>query len=67
MRRSSNSFGDGNRSGNGGDVRHVVLDGVLADVGIVIAMVSGLIAGKILSLTGRRTEPYTDAEEFVVD
>lgn len=34
---------------------------------IVIALVSGLIAGKILSLTGRRTEPYTDAEEFIVD
>jgi len=34
---------------------------------IVIAMVSGLITGKILSLTGRRTEPYTDSEELVID
>ncbi len=34
---------------------------------IVLAIVSGLIAGKVLSLTGRRTEPYTDAEELIVD
>ncbi|MBI9021221.1 MAG: ammonium transporter [Verrucomicrobia bacterium] len=34
---------------------------------IVIAIVSGLFAGKILSLTGRRTEPYTDSEELIVD
>jgi len=34
---------------------------------IVIAIVSGLIARKILSLTGRRTEPYTDAEELIID
>ncbi len=34
---------------------------------IVIAVVSGLIVGKILSLTGRRTEPYTDDEELIVD
>jgi len=34
---------------------------------IVIAIVSGLIVGKILSLTGRRTEPYTDDEELITD
>ncbi len=34
---------------------------------IIIAITSGLLVGKILSLTGRRTEPYTDAEEFIVD
>lgn len=34
---------------------------------IVIAIVSGLITGKLLSLTGRRSEPYTDAEEILFD
>ena len=34
---------------------------------IVLAVVTGLITGKILSLTGRRTEPYTDSEEFGVE
>jgi ammonium transporter Rh len=34
---------------------------------IVLAIVSGLIVGKVLALTGRRTEPYTDSEELVVD
>lgn len=36
-------------------------------VTVVLAIVSGLIVGKILSLTGRRNEPYTDAEELIVD
>ncbi len=36
-------------------------------VTVVLAIVSGLIVGKILSLTGRRTEPYTDDEELIVD
>jgi len=31
---------------------------------VVLALVSGLIVGKILSLLGRRIEPYTDAEEI---
>ncbi len=31
---------------------------------IVVALVAGLIAGKILSVFGRRTEPYVDSEEF---
>ena len=34
---------------------------------IVFAIVTGLIVGKILSLFGTRTEPYTDAEELLVD
>jgi ammonium transporter Rh len=33
----------------------------------VLAIVSGLIAGKLLSLTGRRNEPYNDSEEFLMD
>jgi len=36
-------------------------------VTVVLAIVSGLVVGKILSLTGRRTDPYTDAEELIVD
>ncbi|NOZ35718.1 MAG: hypothetical protein GXO80_10525 [Chlorobi bacterium] len=31
---------------------------------IVIAAVSGFVAGKIVSLFGRRKVPYIDAEEF---
>ena len=34
---------------------------------IIVAIVSGLIVGKILSLTGRRTDPYTDDEELITD
>jgi ammonium transporter Rh len=33
----------------------------------VFAILSGLIVGKILSLTGHRLKPYTDAEELLVD
>jgi ammonium transporter Rh len=33
---------------------------------IVVAVVSGMIVGKILSFTGRRTVPYSDSEEFGV-
>jgi len=36
-------------------------------VTVMLAIVSGLIVGKILSLTGRRNEPYTDDEELIVD
>lgn len=32
---------------------------------IVIALVTGLFAGKILSFTGHRTRSYEDSEEFV--
>ena len=31
---------------------------------IVVAIVAGLVSGKLLSLTGHRAQPYEDAEEF---
>lgn len=31
-----------------------------------LALVSGLLVGKLLSLTGQRSQPYSDAEEFLV-
>ena len=34
---------------------------------IVIAIITGFVTGKILSLTGRRSIPYTDSEEFGVE
>ncbi len=34
---------------------------------VVFALVAGLLAGKILSLTGRRKVPYADSEEFLMD
>ena len=34
---------------------------------MVIAVISGLIAGRIISLTGRRIEPYLDKEEFLTE
>ena len=39
----------------------------LAGIGlmIVIALITGYIVGKILSLFGRRVEPYVDSEEFL--
>ncbi|HEG44152.1 MAG TPA: ammonium transporter [Phycisphaerales bacterium] len=33
-------------------------------ISIVVAVVAGFIAGKLLSIFGRRTEPYVDAEEI---
>ena len=33
---------------------------------VVLALVLGLVAGKILTLAGRREAPYVDSEEFVV-
>ena len=36
-------------------------------VTIVVAMVAGFIVGKIVSLTGRRTVPYVDSEEFAFE
>ena len=38
------------------------LTGIL--VTVVIAAVSGLVSGKVISALGRRVEPYVDAEEF---
>jgi len=35
------------------------------DLMIVIALASRYIVGKILSLFGRRAEPYLDSEEFL--
>jgi ammonium transporter Rh len=36
-------------------------------ISIIIALVAGLISGKLLSVFGRRAEPYFDAEEFIAD
>jgi len=36
-------------------------------VAACIALVSGLVAGKIVSVLGARTAPYEDAEEFEID
>lgn len=41
------------------------LKGIL--ITVVLATLTGLLAGKILSLVGRRTLPYVDSEEFEVD
>ena len=58
----------------GGLVAMVVVVGInfqaqLMGIGltIVIAIISGLITGKILHLFGHRETPYVDAEEFSVD
>jgi len=58
----------------GGLVAMVVVVGInfqaqLIGIGltIVIAIISGLITGKILHLFGHREAPYVDAEEFSVD
>jgi len=55
----------------GGLAALVVIPGInisaqLTGIGltIVIAIIGGLITGKILSFTGRRNTPYTDEEEF---
>lgn len=55
----------------GGVAAIFVVDGInkgsqFAGIGItiVIAICSGLIVGKLLSLSGRRTEVYNDEEEF---
>ena len=32
---------------------------------IVVALVTGYVVGKILSIFGRRVEPYIDSEEFL--
>ena len=34
---------------------------------VILATVAGLIAGKLLSITGRRKVPYVDSEEFDID
>jgi uncharacterized membrane protein HdeD (DUF308 family) len=56
-------FWEGFNIANGGLSFIAIIGGIT----IIIAIVSGLIVGKILSLTGRRTEPYTDDEELITD
>ncbi len=41
------------------------LEGIGLTIGI--AIVAGLITGKILSFTGRRSLPYVDSEEFAIE
>jgi ammonium transporter Rh len=41
------------------------LKGIL--ITMAIAIISGLVIGKIISLTGRRVVPYIDSEEFEID
>ncbi|MCK5841964.1 MAG: ammonium transporter [Candidatus Sabulitectum sp.] len=41
------------------------LKGIL--ITVVFSIVSGLLAGKIISLTGKRETPYVDSEEFLID
>jgi len=41
------------------------LTGILSTV--VLAVVSGLVVGKLISLLGRREQPYEDAEELLLD
>jgi len=45
--------------------RGAQIKGIL--ITIVLALVSGFVAGGILALVGRRKEPYTDSEEFEVE
>jgi ammonium transporter Rh len=58
----------------GGLVAMIAVDGISKGaqikgilITIVLAIVTGLVVGKILSLVGRRMEPYTDAEELDVE
>jgi len=58
----------------GGLVALIVVTGInytaqLAGIGltIVIAIVAGLITGKILHFFGHREKPYVDTEEFIVE
>jgi len=58
----------------GGLAAMIVVDGISKGAQIkgvlitsVLAIVSGLIVGKVLALAGRRKEPYTDSEELAVD
>jgi ammonium transporter Rh len=34
---------------------------------VILSVLAGLVTGKILSFVGRRQEPYTDAEEFILE
>ena len=48
-----------------GIARGAQVKGIL--LAIVISLAGGLLAGKIVSLTGRRSQPYLDEEEFLVE
>ncbi len=41
------------------------IEGII--ITVILAILSGLIVGKILAMFGRRTVPYTDSEEFITD
>ena len=56
----------------GGILAIFIIDGInvgnqITGIGItiVLAIISGYVSGKILSVFGRRTEPYVDSEEFI--
>ena len=58
----------------GGLAALVAVDGISSGaqfkgiiITVVLAGICGLIVGKILTLAGRRDEPYVDSEEFIVD
>ena len=58
----------------GGIAAIFIVDGInmgtqLTGIGvtILIAMLTGFVAGKIIAIMGRRTAPYDDAEEFELD
>jgi hypothetical protein len=38
-----------------------------AGITIAVALIAGYVTGKILSIFGRRIEPYVDSEEFVLE
>ena len=55
----------------GGLAAIFIVDGInkgsqMAGIGItiIVAIVAGFVAGKIIAGLGRRTAPYDDAEEF---
>jgi len=45
--------------------RRIELEGIV--VTVVLSLIAGYITGRILSVFGRRAEPYVDSEEFVVE
>lgn len=45
--------------------RAAQIEGIV--IAVAVALATGLAVGGLLSLTGRRTEPYVDEEEFMVD
>jgi len=58
----------------GGLIAIIAVDGISKGnqikgifITIVVAILSGLIVGKVLSLSGRRQTPYIDSEEFEID